>query len=114
MSATKTMRTDLSMYLRLHGTCAFEASHFLPLLRLAGFENGITDVLGFEGIAEIRTRAFAFGKRCQKIGDLMNESVFIPDLETGHPPVLHVRMFPIGDMDGAPTAEPAFIAIIEV
>src|ERR1043166_2566843 len=83
-------------------------------MRFAGLEDGIADILCFERIPEVGAGAFTFGEGGEEVGDLMNESVFITDLQTRYPPVLHVRMFAIGDVDRAPAAQPAFIAIIEV
>ena len=44
----------------------------------------------------------------------MNECVFVSDLQTWHPPVLHVRMITIGDVDRAPTAKSALVAMVEI
>src|SRR5687767_12844707 len=44
----------------------------------------------------------------------MNETMFVADLETRHPPVLHVRMITVTDVYRTPTAGLAFIAVIEV
>src|ERR1051325_1738282 len=43
----------------------------------------------------------------------MNEGMLVADLQAGNPPVLHVRMVAVGDMDALPSAEPAFVAVIE-
>ena len=44
----------------------------------------------------------------------MNKRVFVPDLQTGHPPLLHVRVVPVGNVNAFPAAQPAFIAMIEI
>ena len=44
----------------------------------------------------------------------MDEGVLVADLQAGHPPVLHIRMIAIGDVDAAPAAQPAFVAMIEI
>ena len=50
--------------LKTQGPWAVDASRFLhvhPLLRAGGFEHGIADVLGAEGVAEIRVALFRAG-----------------------------------------------------
>ena len=43
----------------------------------------------------------------QEIGELMDERVLVADLQARHPPVLHVRMVAVGDVDAAPAAHAA-------
>ena len=43
----------------------------------------------------------------------MGEGVLVTDLQAGHPPVLHVGMVAIGDMDAPPAAQAAFVGVIE-
>src|SRR5712692_9225645 len=44
----------------------------------------------------------------------MDERVLVTDLEAGHPPMLHVRMVAITDVNGTPAAHAAFVAMVEV
>jgi len=44
----------------------------------------------------------------------MNESVFVADLQSGNPPVLHVGVIPIGNVYRAPTTKSAFVAMVEI
>ena len=39
--------------------------------------------------------------------------MFVSDWQTGHPPVLHIRMVTICYMDASPSAQLAFIPMIE-
>src|SRR5271166_7007916 len=43
----------------------------------------------------------------------MNERVLKSDSQARHPPVGHVRMIPVRDMDRSPAAEQSFIPVIE-
>ena len=43
----------------------------------------------------------------------MHERVFVADLQTRHPPVLHVRVVAVGDVDAAPAAGSPFVTMIE-
>src|ERR1035438_1316989 len=43
----------------------------------------------------------------------MNEGVLVTDLQAGHPPVLHIWMIGVGYVDASPSAQLAFIAVIE-
>jgi len=56
----------------------------------------------------------AIGSRREEIGGLVDEGVLVADLQSGHPPVLHVRVVAIGDVYASPAAQAAFVAVIEV
>jgi hypothetical protein len=49
-----------------------------------------------------------------EVRELVNERMFVADLEPGNPPVLHVWVIAIGDVNALPAAQLAFIAIVEV
>ena len=93
--------------------CLLFSWHLFPSSCLCGFQHRIADVLRFEGIAEGGAGRFALGDAFEEIGDLMDERVFVADLQTGHPPFSHVWMISIRDMDRAPAADPAFIFVFE-
>ena len=38
-----------------------------------------------------------------EVGDLVHEGVLVADVESRYPPLVHVGMFAIGDMDRAPS-----------
>src|ERR1039457_3606646 len=44
----------------------------------------------------------------------MNESMFVADLQSGNPPVLHVGVVAIGDVYASPAAQTALVPVIEV
>jgi hypothetical protein len=78
-----------------------------------GFEDGVADVLGFEGVAEGGRRGFSCLEVFEEIGDVVDEGVFVADLEAGDPPVVHVGHVAVGDVDGAPAADDGFVAVVE-
>src|SRR5258707_15067307 len=44
----------------------------------------------------------------------MDERVLIADLQSGHPPFVHVRLVAVGDVDGTPPAQAALVAMLEI
>src|SRR5262245_48452860 len=73
-------------------------------------------MLSFQRIPEGRTGWFSAGDALDEVSDLVDEAVLVADLQAGHPPLVHVRMFAavIGNVDGAPAAEFPLILVIEV
>ena len=43
----------------------------------------------------------------------MDERVLVSDLQSGHPPVLHVRVIAVADVHAPPAAQLAFVAMVE-
>src|SRR5437867_11411614 len=97
--------TELSQWSLAIGHWSFPLRHFLPLSALAGLEDGVAHVLCLQRVAERWAGRFAGLNSLEKIGDLVHKAVFVADLQAGHPPILHVRMIAIADMNGAPAAE---------
>src|SRR5687768_18366746 len=62
-------------------------------------------ILGFEGVAEVGAGAFFLAEGLDEVGDLVDEGVFVADLQAGDPPVFHVGMVAVGDVDAAPAAD---------
>ena len=87
---------------------------FLPAAGLAGFEHGIANVLRFQGIAEGRTGWFAVFNALEEIGDLVDKAMFVANLQARHPPVLHVRLVAITDVNRAPATNFALVAMVEI
>lgn len=81
---------------------------------LGAGEDGLADTLGFEGIAEGWAAGFAGFEALEEISDLVDEAMFVADLEAGDPPILHVGLVAIGDVDASPASDDTFIAMIEV
>ncbi len=44
---------------------------------------------------------------------MVDEAVFVADLEARHPPLAHVRVFAVGDMDRPPAAELPFVLVVK-
>ena len=86
----------------------------MPAAGAGGFEDGIADVLGLEGVAEARAGGFAGGQAFEKVGHLMDEGVLVTDLQPRHPPFAHVGMVGVGDVDAAPAPPAALVAMLEV
>src|SRR5690606_5220741 len=71
----------------------------LPFLAPGRFQHSIASFLGFKRVAERGRSRFARFEPFQEIRNLMNETVLVADLETGHPPVFHVRLVAVTDMN---------------
>src|SRR5579863_990940 len=87
--------------------------NILPSSGFRGAENGICHILGCQGVPERRLRALTFAERDQEIRELMNEGVLVADLQSRHPPALHIGMIAIRHMNASPAAQARFIAMIE-
>src|SRR5438045_3251730 len=74
------------------------AADGFPLAGASGFQDGVANVLSFERVPESGAGEFVFGERFDEVGDLVNEAMFVADLQAGHPPFAHVRMITIGDV----------------
>src|SRR5580704_6485389 len=57
-------------------------------------------------------RASVEGK--DEVGNLVNEGVLVSDLQSRHPPVLHVWVTAVRDVNVLPATQLTFIAIVEV
>jgi hypothetical protein len=79
-----------------------------PLAGLGAGEDRIADLLRFQGVAERGARRLASREPFEKIGDLMDEGVFVTDLQTRHPPLIHVRnrSIHVGTSIGGEITEP--------
>ena len=58
--------------------------------------------------------ALPFGGGLDEVRELVDEGVLVADLQARHPPVLHVGLVAVGDVDAAPAAHAALVAVIEV
>src|SRR5258708_21012969 len=75
-----------------------------PLFRLRGLEDRVGDVIRRQAVAERRRQALARCRRIHEIRELVRERVLVADLQARHPPVLHVRLIAVGDVNVAPAA----------
>src|SRR5688572_2429318 len=85
-----------------------------PLLRFGRLEDRVGDVVGGETIPEGRRQRLAAGGGLDEVRELVDERVLVADLQAGHPPVLHVGLIAVGDVDAAPAADAALVVVIEV
>src|SRR5690606_12917524 len=83
-----------------------------PLAILGARQDGVANPLRFQGVAERRADRFALGDPFQEVGDLVDEAVLVADRQPRHPPLVHVGMVAVGDVDRAPAAERAFVAMV--
>src|SRR5262245_11146680 len=79
--------------------------YFFPAAGARGFENCVTDILGVQSVAERWGNWLFLLQALDEVRDLVDKGVFVADLQTGHPPVLHIRMLAIRDMHRLPTAD---------
>src|SRR5688572_4136041 len=102
------------------GVCASErlsaasvplAPHGLPLTGLGRFQHRVGDVVGRERVAEGRRCRVTAGETCEEIGGLVDEGMLVADLQAGHPPMAHIGMLAVADVDRAPAAQLAFVAM---
>ena len=50
----------------------------------------------------------------KEIGALVDERVFVAYLESRNPPILHVGMVSVGEVNALPSAQAPLIAVVEV
>src|SRR5262245_33390982 len=84
----------------------------LPVLRRA--QDGVGDEIGREAVAEGRRQALAAVGGRHEVCELVREGVLVANLQAWNPPVLHVRLVAVGDVDVAPAADAPFVLVIEV
>src|SRR5207249_651655 len=77
-------------------------------------QHRVRDVIRLQRFSKSRRRAPSLSKRRQKIGGLVHECMLVADLKTRHPPVLHIRMVGIRDVNASPSPDTAFILMIEI
>ena len=83
-----------------------------PLAGLGAGEYGVADLLRFQGLAKRGACRLARREAGEEVGDLMDEGMFVADLQARNPPVAHIGMVAVGDVNRTPTAQPAFISMI--
>src|SRR5262245_60395489 len=96
-----------------YGTRLLRDGDRLPSTGLRGLKDRVGHVIGGEAVAERRRRALACRGGVEEIGELVDERVLVADLQAGHPPVLHIRMIAVGDVDAAPAAQLPLVSMVE-
>ena len=86
----------------------------LPLTRLRRAQDSASHLIGGEAVAECRRGRLARFKAVDEVGGLMDEAVLVADLEPRHPPVLHIRMIAVRDVERPPAAYDSLIAMVEI
>ena len=61
------------------------------------FEYGIANLLGLERLPEGRAGGSTAGKILENVCNLMNKSMFVADLQSRDPPLIHIGHVAIGD-----------------
>src|ERR1700687_267537 len=90
------------------------AVHLFPIVVFGGSQDSIGHIIRCHRFAKTRRRYVGVGQSAQKICCLMDKCVFVSDLQTRHPPMLHIRMITVGDVDRAPTTKSSLVAMIEI
>ena len=85
-----------------------------PLAVGGACQDSIAYALGFQGVFEGWVGWFAGVETLEEIGDLVGERVFVTDLQTWDPPVAHVGLVSIGDVNAAPASNDRVVVVIEV
>lgn len=85
-----------------------------PLAIACAIEHGVADTLRLEGVSEGGMGGFARFEAFQEIGNLVCERVFITNLQSWNPPVPHVGLIAVGDVDAAPAPDDGLIVVVEV
>ena len=88
--------------------------NFLPLTTFCAVEYGLADLLGFEGITEGGVAGFSGFDGRDEVGDLVNEGMFVTDLESRDPPFVHIGHIAIGAVDLVPATDNGVVTVIEV
>ena len=105
---------ELQQYLDYLRSPAGSKVSALTLAALGAVQHRVAHFLCFQRVAERRPGGFAGGESFQKIGHLVHEAMFVADLQAGNPPLRHVGMVAVGDVQRAPAAFPAVVAVIEI
>src|SRR6218665_1678682 len=88
-------------------------SDALPGPVLAAGENRVADLLGLEGVPEGRAARLTLGRPFEEVPHVVHEAVLVADLQARHPPLVHVRVLAVGDVDRPPAAELSFVPLLK-
>src|SRR5580704_6385017 len=69
------------------------------------FQDCIGYIIGRETIPEVGRKAAALTGCRKEIRYLVNEGVFVAYLQSRHPPILHVGMIAVSNMNALPAAQ---------
>src|SRR5206468_12526659 len=74
----------------------------------------VAHLLCFHSLAEGWAGWLATRKALQEIGHLMDETVLVANLQARYPPLAHIGMVAIGNVNRPPAAYVSFIAMVEI
>src|SRR5262249_24566206 len=86
----------------------------LPTAHLGRVEDGVADRLRRQGLAERGAGGLTGGEVLEEVGHVVHEGVLVANLEARHPPVLHVGLVAVGNVDRPPAADDRVVAVVEV
>src|SRR5215469_6080653 len=85
--------------------------YLLPLFCPCGFQHCVGYEIGSQAVPKGWGSRAILGEGEKEIGTLVNEGVFVADLQSRNPPVFHVWMVSVGDVNTLPPAQVALIAV---
>src|SRR5678815_5124900 len=78
--------------------------YLLPGSGFSGLNHSLTNFFCFEGIPECRRTGFSTIQAFNEISGLVDEGMLISNTKSRHPPLVHIRLITICNMNRAPTA----------
>src|SRR5438128_4142877 len=100
-SNDKPPTSRLPLYLRGSIRLSSPNLFFAPAI-LGALEHRVADALRLKRVPERRRAGLAVGERLEEIGNLVDERVLVADLQARDPPVAHVGVLAVGDVDRTP------------
>ena len=94
--------------------CDSGRRYLLPLPRPCRLQHRVRNKVGSQAVAEGGRSRTAFAEGEHKIRRLVNKRVLVSNLQSGNPPVLHIWVVAIRDVDALPPTQVALVAIVEV
>lgn len=87
-----------------------------PQSGFGGLEDGVADILGAEGVAEIGVGFFRarIVEAFHELDSAVDEGVLVTEAESGDPPVAGIGVIAIGDVDAGPATGLAGDVVVEV
>ena len=85
-----------------------------PLTGGGGGQHRIGNAVGFERVAESRCGRLSGCDTLEEVGHLVNERVLETNLHAGDPPLVHVGLVAVTEVNRTPAAKHAFVAVIEI
>src|SRR5260370_8713156 len=74
----------------------------------------VRDIVGQQAVPERGCGGLSRAQRRQEIGGLVDERVLISDLQTRHPPMRHIRMVAVRDVEASPAPHTTLTPRLEI